>query len=694
MRSLVVLTLGVILALGATPASAQGAPEPEPLNVFNGSIPDAGTIHFVSLDGDDSNAGTEEAPFRTLQHAISQVRRGEVIVVRGGVYHESSTITFQNNGLPDQIITLTAYPGEVPIFDFSDAPQVSNQHGFRINTSFWHVIGLTVRNAGHNGIRMDGSYNILEQMTAYGNDDSGIHMAGSASNNLVLNSDSFRNFNQSPRTTRLGNNADGFSAKFDQLGPNNRFVGCRSWENSDDGYDFWRAPNTIVVENSWAFRNGDPAVFGNPPNFEGNGNGFKLGGDYVHTPHIVRRSLAFENFGSTGNAKGFDNNNNHGAMTLEHNTAYNNGRNFWFPADPPAGQGQGVFLNNLDYVSNQIPLPQPSAVVAGNSWQQGQTITDDDFVSLNTDAAAGPREADGSLPDIGLLQPAPGSFLIDSGVAFGRPFRGDAPDIGAFEVGMGDFVDPWIDVAGSGAIAGLRVYDLNDGADWSIVDDPGSGGQVYGDSDAVLSTVTGDVVVDRWIRTTSATSTRNYLFTTAEVMVSERTMLVVAHADAITNKPAWLNEFEATDARIVISDEGTDHVMSLYRIWAEAGDTITLGRNSVDGSAAPMYVAMAGTITLTSSEMPLTAGGVALHPNYPNPFRGETTFSFSMDQPGSVSLVVYDVTGREVATVAETHFSTGDHAVRWNADRLPSGVYFVRMTSGPVSETRRIVLVR
>jgi hypothetical protein len=88
---------------------------------------------------------------------------------------------------------------------------------------------------------------------------------------------------------------------------------------------------------------------------------------------------------------------------------------------------------------------------------------------------------------------------------------------------------------------------------------------VYGDSDAILSSVTGDVVVDRWIRTAAATAPKNYLFTAAELTLAERSMVLVAHADAITNKPSWLNEFEATDARIVISDGGTDHLMTLYR---------------------------------------------------------------------------------------------------------------------------------
>jgi parallel beta-helix repeat protein len=693
MRMLVVLFVAVVMALGVPDAVAQG--EPEPLNVFNGAIPEAETIYYVSLEGDDDNAGTTDQPFRTLQHAIAQVRRGEVIVVRGGVYEESSTINFQNNGLPDQRITLTAYPGEVPIFDFAPMARVSNNHGFRINVSFWHIIGLTVRNAAHNGIRMDGSYNILEQMTAYGNHDTGIHMAGSASNNLILNSDSFRNFNyDTNRTPRVGNNADGFGAKFDNLGANNRYVGCRAWENSDDGFDFWRAPNTIVIENSWAFRNGDASVFGNPANFEGNGNGFKLGGDYVHTPHVVRRSVAFENFGANGNAKGFDNNNNHGAMTLEHNTAFNNGRNYWFPADPPSGAGQGVFLNNIDYVSNQIPLTQPSAVVAGNSWQVGPALTDDDFQSLDATGADGPRQPDGSLPELDFLRPAPDSWLVNGGVAYGKPFRGTSPDIGAFEAAPGDMVDPWLDLGASGAIAALRVYDIEAGGEWSIEGTPTLGTLAYGDSDATLAGISGDVAVDRWIRTTAATSRKNYLFTAAAVTVSEPTMVLVAHADAVTNKPSWLGDFEPTDATVVVSMDGTDHTMTIHRLWVDAGETVELGRNTIDGADVPMYLAMVGTVTLTSVEMPTVAAGFKLHGNYPNPFHDETTFTFSLERPGDVSVSIYDVTGREVGSISKTGLVSGDHALRWQAGGLSSGVYFVRMTVGGSSQTQRIILAR
>src|SRR5690606_13163732 len=226
--------------------------------------------------------------------------------------------------------------------------KVRDVHGIRLNANGWHIIGITLRYASHNGIRIDGSYNILEQVTAYGNHDTGIHMAGGASHNLIKNRDSFRNFNYDPARNNnapIGGNADGFGAKF-EIGPGNRFVGCRAWENSDDGFDLWEAEGTIVIDSSWAFRNGVAEVFGNPVGFQGNGNGFKLGGGGVITAHVVTRCIAFDNRGASGNAKGFDFNNNPGAMTLIHNTAYDNPRNFVFSrTDPPSGQS--VFLNNL-----------------------------------------------------------------------------------------------------------------------------------------------------------------------------------------------------------------------------------------------------------------------------------------------------------------------------------------------------------
>src|SRR5205823_4750839 len=131
-------------------------------------------------------------------------------------------------------------------------------------------------------------------------------------NNLILNCDSYRNYD----AITHGQNADGFCAKF-AIGPGNIFRGCRSWENSDDGWDFWQAPNAVLVENCWAFRNG--INYWNDPSFTGNGNGFKLGGNFYAGPHRVVNCVAF---GNTQN--GYDQNNNTAGLTLDNNTAWSN----------------------------------------------------------------------------------------------------------------------------------------------------------------------------------------------------------------------------------------------------------------------------------------------------------------------------------------------------------------------------------
>ena len=74
-----------------------------------------------------------------------------------------------------------------------------------------------------------------------------------------------------------------------------------------------------------------------------------------------------------------------------------------------------------------------SAVQATNSWLPPFSVTDADFVSVDTAGVTGPRKPDGSLPDILFMHLAAGSDLIDAGTDVGLPFNGSAPDLGAFE---------------------------------------------------------------------------------------------------------------------------------------------------------------------------------------------------------------------------------------------------------------------
>jgi hypothetical protein len=86
--------------------------------------------------------------------------------------------------------------------------------------------------------------------------------------------------------------------------------------------------------------------------------------------------------------------------------------------------------------------------------------------------------------------------------------------------------------------------------------------------------------------------------------------------------------------------------------------------------------------------------GFTLTQNYPNPFNPSTTIRFSLHRSGSASLMVFDLLGREVATLVNGYTTMGLHEVRFNATNLASGVYAYRLTSGNFTEVKRMTVVK
>jgi beta-N-acetylhexosaminidase len=80
--------------------------------------------------------------------------------------------------------------------------------------------------------------------------------------------------------------------------------------------------------------------------------------------------------------------------------------------------------------------------------------------------------------------------------------------------------------------------------------------------------------------------------------------------------------------------------------------------------------------------------------NYPNPFNPSTAISYQLMSNCFVSLKVYDVLGREVATIVNELQSSGPHIVRWDASRFSSGVYLYRLTADELVQTRKMVLLK
>jgi len=389
------------------------------------------STYFVDPNGNDSNSGDINHPFQTIPHAVGVVVAGDTIYLRGGTYAYSGsstaiTLPSKSGSSATNRCSLIGYNGERPLLDFN-AMTGTSADGLKINGSYWYVKGLDCRAAPHNGIKISGgNYNIVEFCRSYENRNSGVQLASGASYNQIINCDSYYNFD-----APTGGNADGFSPKLD-VGTGNYFYGCRSWQNSDDGYDGYLRPSDDVnttYDHCWSFKNG---YLENGAASGGNGNGFKMGG--YDTGQNLRHNVIYKNCLCFNNrVKGFDQNNDLGDMNLYNCTAFSNGSyNYNIPLQPASGKTATitncVYLTGSNNLGNFVDQNT-------NSWMPQFVVTSADFVNIDPCSAYGARNADGSLPDINFMHLAAGSDLINGGTYVGLPYHGSAPDLGYFEYG-------------------------------------------------------------------------------------------------------------------------------------------------------------------------------------------------------------------------------------------------------------------
>ena len=86
--------------------------------------------------------------------------------------------------------------------------------------------------------------------------------------------------------------------------------------------------------------------------------------------------------------------------------------------------------------------------------------------------------------------------------------------------------------------------------------------------------------------------------------------------------------------------------------------------------------------------------GFLLAQNYPNPFNPSTSIRFNLPQAGHVTLTIYDLFGRAVATVVNGQTPAGSHEVAFDARGLASGFYVYRLHAGRFSETKTMTLIK
>lgn len=99
------------------------------------------------------------------------------------------------------------------------------------------------------------------------------------------------------------------------------------------------------------------------------------------------------------------------------------------------------------------------------------------------------------------------------------------------------------------------------------------------------------------------------------------------------------------------------------------------------------------TKTETKKEFNKVSKPISFNLNcYPNPFNRLTTIEYNLPKPVFITLKIYNISGHEIATLVNSSQNTGQHKIIWEAESLPSGIYFYRLQAGEFSETKKLIL--
>jgi hypothetical protein len=115
------------------------------------------------------------------------------------------------------------------------------------------------------------------------------------------------------------------------------------------------------------------------------------------------------------------------------------------------------------------------------------------------------------------------------------------------------------------------------------------------------------------------------------------------------------------------------------------------GNSSSDNSNANFRIRSAGVILDVAD---FTPEENFLSQAYPNPFNAVTKIDYGLPEASNVSIVIYDITGRLVATLVDSYQEAGYHSVTWNSGNEPSGTYLYRITAGIYAETMKMTVVK
>ena len=391
---------------------------------------------YIAPDGDPNGDGSFERPWNDLQQAINAATPGTHIICRGGTYSpkkqgdDKYTVRIKSSGTEEAPIIIRNYEDEKPVFDFANQlyEQRVGERGMLITGNYWWLFGLHITHAGDNGIKLEGSHNRIERCEFSYNLDSGLqlgfghifsedvpgvsHNDGTyCSYNDIIDCDSHHNCDYD---SNYGSDADGFACKMHN-GKGNRFIRCRAWRNSDDGWDLFETDYDVVLAECWQWESAkaedhlwvkDYITKSGSMSFSGNGNGIKLGGNGKGGSskgiHYAFNCISFGN-NISSSVKGFDCNSHKDGHVIVGCLAFNNSYDFTFESG--GSDANTKYYNNVCLGRQEICVGYDdyNAIAVANTelgWTNHLVtgVSEEDYLSLDEEEALKPRDIYGGMP--------------------------------------------------------------------------------------------------------------------------------------------------------------------------------------------------------------------------------------------------------------------------------------------------------
>jgi hypothetical protein len=336
-----------------------------------------------------------------------------------------------------------------------------------------------------------------------------------------------------------------------------------------------------------------------------------------------------------------------GDDTFDYDQGYRANAQFWFALQPSDVAGRGGEHDGCDPQNGTCDNATFSQVIVSNAT----------YIGSGSDATPG---NDGNDPALMLRENAGSKYFNSIFTAYANRFvrinEGDSDP---------DAVDRFM--AGDLELKNNLVWDFGAGAAWDAL---------VATADAAAPAIVASLSADNAVEDPMLAGISRQPDTHG---LDPRPNL---GSPALTGADFSLNGLSKTDSDFFTQVE--------YR-GAFGADNWALGWTALDALG---YFGNKSTVATEDDRAPELPSSVTLNQNYPNPFNPATTISFSLNERAPVRLTVHDLLGREVAVLLDDVETAGEHAARFDAASLPSGVYLYRLETGGHALMNKMLLLK